>query len=79
MTAKVHEDIGKLQVRMGVQSDALNHFKQSFQILQSYLQEAEEISKGEHELTYGDVNESERLLDRGAIETAKSALQVACI
>jgi hypothetical protein len=37
MTAKVHEDIGKLQVRMGVQSDALNHFKQSFQILSSYL------------------------------------------
>jgi len=40
MTAKVHEDIGKLQVRMGVQSDALNHFKQSFQILSSYLPEA---------------------------------------
>jgi hypothetical protein len=44
MTAKVHEDIGRLQVRMGVQSDALNHFKQSFQILSSYLQESESFS-----------------------------------
>lgn len=35
--------------------------------------------KSEHEQTYGQMNESEKLLDRGALETAKSALQVACI
>lgn len=54
MTAEVHTDLGKLQVRMGGQSDALKHFKQSYLIYESYL-------------------------GQDALETAKSALQVACI
>ena len=57
---------------MGVQSDALNHFKQSFQILSSYLPVAGANDEQREQ-------EEERFLDRGAIETAKSALQVACI
>ena len=54
MTAEVHADFGRLKVRMGDQTDALNDFKQSFIIYESYL-------------------------GKNALETAKSALQVATI
>jgi len=36
-TADVHADFGRLRVRMGDQSDALHHFKQSYVIYESYL------------------------------------------
>jgi hypothetical protein len=37
MTAEVHADFGRLKVRMGDQTDALNDFKQSFIIYESYM------------------------------------------
>jgi hypothetical protein len=54
LTAQVHTDLGKLQVRTGLQLSALSHFKLSFLIYESY---------------YGS----------NAIDTAKTAVQVACI
>ena len=54
VTAEVHVDLGKLQVRTGMHTNALQHFKQSYLVYKSYF-------------------------GGGALDTAKSALQVACI
>lgn len=39
MTAQVHTDLGKLQVRMGYYGKSLVHFKQSFHVYTHYLGE----------------------------------------
>jgi len=37
ITAQVHSDLGKLQVRSGMAQSALQHFKKSFMIYESYF------------------------------------------